>query len=68
MNMVSGHLYTPPSLRACADQVVGLFKDIFNLSPSQSAVPSCFKLSTIVLVPKKAEVTELNDYHPLLPL
>uniref|UniRef100_A0A4W5KCQ4 Ring finger protein 123 n=1 Tax=Hucho hucho TaxID=62062 RepID=A0A4W5KCQ4_9TELE len=51
-------------LRACADQLAGVFMDIFNLSLSQSAVPTCFKMSTIVPVPKKAKVTELNDYRP----
>ena len=51
--------------RACADQLVGVFKDIFNLSLSQSAVPTCFKMATIVPVPKKAKVTVLNDYRPV---
>ena len=35
-------------LRACADQLAGVFADIFNLSLSQFAVPTCFKMSTIV--------------------
>jgi gmma-aminobutyric acid receptor subunit gamma/cGMP-dependent protein kinase 2 len=39
--------------------------NIFNLSLSQSAVPTCFKMSTIVPVPKKAKVTELNAYCPV---
>ena len=47
-------------LRACADQLVGVFTDIFNLSLCQSAVPTCFKMATIVPVPKKAKVTELT--------
>ena len=46
-------------LRVCADQLAGMFTDIFNQSLSQSAVP------TIVPVPKKAKVTELNDYRPV---
>ena len=49
-------------LRACTDQLAGVFTDIFNLSLSQSAVPKCFKMATIVPVPKKAKITELNDY------
>jgi hypothetical protein len=49
-------------LRACEDQVAGGFTDIINLSQSQSVVPTCFKMSTIVPVPKTAKVTELNDY------
>ena len=50
-------------LRALADQLAGVFTDIFNQSLSQSAVPTCFKLASIVAVPKKAKVTELNDYR-----
>jgi hypothetical protein len=59
------HLDGIPSriLRACTDQLAGVFIDIFNLSLSRSAVPICFKMSTIVPVPKKAKVTELNHYH-----
>ena len=41
-------------LRARADQLAGVFTDIFNQSLSQSAVPTCFKRATIVPVPKKA--------------
>jgi hypothetical protein len=52
-------------LRACADQLAGVFTDILNQSLSQSAVPTCFKRATIVPVPKKAKVTELNDYRPV---
>ena len=52
-------------LRASAEQLAGMFTDIFNLSLSQSVVPTCFKMSIIVPVPKKAKVTELNDYHPI---
>ena len=46
---IPGHV-----LRACAEQLAGVFKDIFNLSLSQSAVPTCFKMATNVPVPKKA--------------
>ena len=42
-------------LRACADQLAGVFADIFNQSFSQSAVPTCFKRATIVPVPKKVK-------------
>ena len=54
-------------LRACADQLAGVFTDIFNLSLSQSGVPPCFKMSTIVPVPKEAKVTEQRDYCPVAP-
>ena len=52
-------------LRACADKLAGVFIDIFNLSVSQTVVPTCFKISAIVPVPKKAKVTELNDHRPV---
>ena len=52
-------------LRACAYQLAGVFTDIVNQSLSQSAVPTCFMMATIVPVPKKAKVTELNDYLPV---
>ena len=42
-------------LRACADQLAGVFTDIVTQSLSQSAVPTCFKRATIVAVPKKAK-------------
>ena len=41
-------------LRAYADQLAGVFTDIFNLSLTQSTVPTSFKMATIVSVPKKA--------------
>ncbi len=53
-------------LRACAFQLARVFTDIFNLSLSLSVVPSCFKKSTIVPIPKKNKSTCLNDWSPLL--
>jgi hypothetical protein len=52
-------------LKACADQLAGVFTDIFNCSLSQSVVPTFFQLTTIVPVPKKAKITELNYYRPV---
>ncbi len=52
-------------LRACAFQLPGGFTDIFNLSLSLSVVPSCFKKSTIVPIPKKNKITCLNDWRPV---
>ncbi len=52
-------------LRACAFQLAGVFTDIFNLSLSLSVVPSCFKKSTIVPIPKKNKITCLNDWRPV---
>ena len=49
-------------LQACADQLASVFTDIFNLSLSESVIPTCFKQTTTVPVPKKTKVTCLNDY------
>ncbi len=52
-------------LKACAYQLAWVFTDIFNLSLSLSVVPSCFKKSTIVPIPKKNKITCLNDWRPV---
>ncbi|KAI4883464.1 hypothetical protein NFI96_028490, partial [Prochilodus magdalenae] len=52
-------------LKVCAHQLAGVFTDISNLSLSLSAVPACFKLATIVPVPKTARITTLNDWRPV---
>jgi hypothetical protein len=45
-------------IRACAEQLAGVFTDTLNHSLSQSVVPICFKMATIVPVPKKAKITQ----------
>ena len=52
-------------LRECADQLAGVFTNIFSQSLSQATIPSCLKTSTIIPVPKKNSVTCLNDYRPV---
>jgi hypothetical protein len=52
-------------LRACADQLESVFTDIFNLFLSESVIPTCFKQTTKVPVPKNSKVTCLNDYRPI---
>uniref|UniRef100_A0A674ASX1 Reverse transcriptase domain-containing protein n=1 Tax=Salmo trutta TaxID=8032 RepID=A0A674ASX1_SALTR len=52
-------------LKASADQLSSVFTDIFNLSLTESVIPTCFKQTTIVPVPKEAKVTCLNNYHPV---
>ena len=39
-------------LRACAGQLTEVLTDLFNLSLAQAAVPTCFKATPIVSVPK----------------
>ena len=52
-------------LRACTDQLASVFTDIFNLSLTESVIPTCFKQTTIVPVPQNTKVTVLNDYRPV---
>ena len=52
-------------LKDCADELTGVFTDIYNLSLSLSHVPVCFKTSTIIPVPKQSVTTCLNDYRPV---
>lgn len=56
---------SPSTLRHCADQLAPVFTDIFITSLALCRVPSCFKTSTIVPVPKKPRITGLNDYRPV---
>ena len=43
--------------KACADQLASVFTDIFILYLPESVIPTCFKQTIIVTVPKKAKVT-----------
>lgn len=43
------------TLKLCADQLAGVFQDIFNISLQLSVVPVCLKSSIIVSVPKKSK-------------
>ncbi len=55
---------SPACLKTCADQLAPIFTKIFNRSLEQCEVPSCFKCSTIIPVPKKPKITRLNYYRP----
>ena len=52
-------------LRVCAGQLAEVLTDIFNLSLAQAAVPTCFKTTSIVLVPKHSTAVSLNDFRPV---
>ncbi len=56
---------TPACLKTCADQLAPIFTQILNTSLELCEVPSCFKRSTIIPVPKKPKITGLNDYRPV---
>ncbi len=52
-------------LRSCAGQLAGLFTSIFNESLATSVVPTPFKKSIIIPVPKNNKPSCLNDYRPV---
>ncbi len=52
-------------LRSCADQLAGLFTSIFNESLATFVVPTPFKKSVIIPVPKNSKPSCLNDYRPV---
>ena len=53
------------TLRSYADQLTPVLTDIFNTSVTLQIVPFCFKLSTIIPVPKKTNPKSSNDFRPV---
>ncbi len=56
---------TPACLKSSADQLALIFTKIFNRSLELCEVPSCFKHSTLIHIPKKPQIIGLNDYRPV---
>ena len=52
-------------LQGCTEELASVFTDIFNMSLTESVIPTCFKQTTIVPVPKNTKITCLNDYRPV---
>uniref|UniRef100_A0A3B1KH12 Reverse transcriptase domain-containing protein n=1 Tax=Astyanax mexicanus TaxID=7994 RepID=A0A3B1KH12_ASTMX len=52
-------------LRDCAWELAEVYTDIYNTSLSQAVVPTCFKATIIIPVPKKASPSCFNDYRPV---
>ena len=62
----AGHDGLPEHLlRACTDELAFVFTDIFNMSMIESIIPTCFKQTNIVPVPKNTKATCLNDNRPV---
>ncbi|MCJ8749343.1 hypothetical protein PDJAM_G00175160 [Pangasius djambal] len=59
---------SPACLKACAVQLSSIFTLIFNRSLELCEVPSCFKRSTIIPVPKKPKITGLIESFERLVL
>ncbi len=56
---------TPVCLKSCADHLAPIFTQIFDRSLELCEVPSCFKRSNIIPIPKKSKITGLKDYRPV---
>ena len=50
------------TLRNCAHQLCTVFIDIFKSSIEQRGVPVCFQTSMIIPIPKKSNVSTMNEY------
>lgn len=59
-DMITGKL-----LRICADQLFGVFSDIFNCSLIEQRIPLTWKESVIVPVAKVKATKEPNDFRPV---
>ena len=53
------------TFKNCADQLAPVFADFYNSSLQQCIVPTCFKTSVIIPIPKKAKFSTMNDYRPV---
>ena len=53
------------TLKHCADQLTPILTSIFNWSLQLCIVPACFKSVVIIPVPKKNNISCLNDYRPV---
>ncbi|XP_039896534.1 uncharacterized protein LOC120738979 [Simochromis diagramma] len=56
---------SPRALRCCASQLSGVLHRIFNMSLVMQRVPSLWKTSCLVPVPKKINLSTLGDYRPV---
>ena len=56
---------SPKLLQTCASQLAGVYTKIYNESLRLRTVPSLFKQATVIPVPKKNNISCLNDYRPV---
>ena len=53
------------TLKICCDSLAPVYVKLFNRSFREGHVPKLWRTSTIVPVPKKKSITQLNDYRPV---
>lgn len=56
---------SPSTIKHCTDHLAPIFTDLINEYLYLCIVTACFKTSTIILIPKKTKITDLNDYRPV---
>ena len=56
---------TPRVLKSCCSQLAPIFTFIYNWSFELSYVPQLWKLSCLIPIPKKANITRNNDLRPV---
>ena len=53
------------TLHHCADQLSGVFSKIFQLCADGCVLPSLWKSSTIMPIPKLKKASDINDFRPV---
>ena len=53
-------------LKTCAHQLAGVSQPSSTCRSPSRTVPSCFKSTTIIPIPKQQRVTSLNDWSPIV--
>ena len=52
-------------LRSCSDQLSGVFQRLLQTSIDTCTIPDIWKLSTVILIPKKDNPKLPNDFRPI---
>ena len=55
----------PRLLKACAEELGEPLQHLFNLSLQLGKVPTLWKTSCLIPIPKKPHPSELNDFRPV---
>ena len=53
------------TLRSCSDQLSGVFHRLFQTSIDTCTIPDIWKLSAVILIPKKDNPKLPNDFRPI---
>ena len=71
LKKLNSHKYSGPDnvsakvLKECAEELGFIYQHIFQRTTEEHTIPSIWKVSIIVPVPKKSNPSVLNDYKPV---